>query len=95
MKYTKVTGTKKNHMVKLFALSTCGWCKKTKTLFESLNIEYEYVDVDQLSGDDLQEAREELRKYNPRLSHPTTIIDEGKTVIIGFKEDELREVLNI
>ena len=93
MKYIKVSGTNKNHRVRLFALSTCGWCKKTKTLFESLDVAYEYVDVDQLSGDDLQEAREELRKYNPRMSHPTTVIDNGKSVIIGFKEDELREVL--
>ena len=32
--------------VKLYALSTCPWCKKIKTLLNELGVEYYFVDVD-------------------------------------------------
>lgn len=93
MKCERVPGSKKNHQVRIFTLSTCGWCKKTKELLKSLDIEYEYVDVDKLTGDDIETVRDEVKKYNPRASYPTIVIDEGKRIIIGFKDDEIREVL--
>ena len=81
------------HKVKLYALSTCGWCKKTKRFLESNNIEYECCDVDLLEGDDQEKAREELARYNPRRSFPTCIVDDN--VVVGFDEDRLREVLGL
>ena len=38
--------------IMLYALSTCGWCRKTRDLLESLGVEYDYVYVDLLSGED-------------------------------------------
>lgn len=93
MKCETVPGKNKKHHVKIFTLSTCGWCKKTKELLKSLDIEFEYIDVDRLSGDDLQEAAEEVNKYNPHRTYPTIIVDKGKHVILGFKDDEIREKL--
>ena len=43
---TKVPGENKGHKVTLYALSTCGWCKKTKKFLDELGVEYEYVYVD-------------------------------------------------
>lgn len=93
MKCETVPGKNKKHHVKIFTLSTCGWCKKTKELLKSLEVEYEYIDVDTLSGDDLREAAEEVKKYNPYRTYPTIIVDKGKQVILGFKDDEIREKL--
>ncbi len=93
MKCELVPGKKKNHQVKIYTLSTCGWCKKTKELLRSLDIEYEYIDVDKLQGSDLEQARTEVKKVNPSGSYPTVIIDNGKKIIIGFKDDEIRKVL--
>ena len=89
----KVTGKNKQHKVRIFTLSTCGWCKKTKELLKSLDIDYEYIDVDKLDGDDLKKTTDELKIYNPRCSYPTIVIDDGKHVIIGYKDDQIREVL--
>ena len=94
MKCENVPGKHKNHHVRIFTLSTCGWCRKTKELLKDLDIEYEYIDVDKLSGNDLKEAREEVKKHNPRGSYPTMVIDHGKHVIIGFKDDDIKEVLS-
>jgi ferredoxin-thioredoxin reductase catalytic subunit len=36
--------------IKLYALSTCPWCQKTKRLLNDRGLEYDFVDVDLLSG---------------------------------------------
>ncbi|MDG6221085.1 MAG: glutaredoxin family protein [Candidatus Thermoplasmatota archaeon] len=82
------------HKVFIYALSTCGWCKKTKELLKGLGVEFDFVDVDRLSGDEREKARNELKKHNPRGSFPTIVIDDGAKVIIGFQEEEVKEVLS-
>ena len=94
MKCQKVTGKNKTHHVKIFTLSTCGWCKKTKALLKSLDIEYEYIDVDMLTGEDYTEASEEMKKFNPYRTYPTIVIDQGKHVIRGFNDDEIKKRLS-
>ncbi len=44
-----VEGQDKGKLV-LFALSTCGWCKKTRALIEDLDASYDYVYVDLTKG---------------------------------------------
>lgn len=94
MKCKVVPGKKKTHQVKIYTLSTCGWCKKTKALLKALDVQFEYVDVDTLTGDDYTEATEEVKKYNPYRSYPTIVIDNGKHVILGFKDEEIKEKLS-
>lgn len=89
----KVAGKNKNHKVVVYTLSTCGWCKKMKALLRSLDIEYEFVDIDQLDGEEREKVREELKKYNPRASCPTVVVDDGKEVILGFDEQKVRRCL--
>ena len=92
MSETTIPGKKKEHEIFLFALSTCGWCKKVKRLLDDLEVEYTYVDVDLTKGEERERTKEELKKYNERMSYPTVIVD-GKEVIVGFKDEKLREVL--
>ena len=82
------------HKVRAYTLSTCGWCKKTKALLDALSIEYEYIDVDTLSGEERARVKEEVAKFNPLVSFPTVVIDDGKEVIVGFREDELTKCLS-
>jgi glutaredoxin len=93
VKCVTVPGKNKRHHVKIYTLSTCGWCKKTKELLKALDVEYEFVDVDRLGGDDIAEVNEEVQKYNPYRTYPTIVIDKGKTVILGFKDKEIKEKL--
>ena len=89
----RVGGKKDDRDVKVFTISTCGWCKKVKKLLRSLQVQYEYVDIDTIEGDEKKEVKEDLKQYNRKLSCPTLVIDEGEEVIIGFKEDEIEEAL--
>ncbi|WP_409199917.1 glutaredoxin family protein [Methanobrevibacter sp. DSM 116169] len=88
MKLEHVDGQNKGKVV-LFALSTCGWCKKTRMLLEELEVEYDYVYVDLTEGEERDEVISELQKWNEDLSFPTMVINDDK-VIIGFKEDEIK-----
>lgn len=91
MKMEHVNGENKGKVV-LFALSTCGWCKKTRMLLEDMGIEFNYIYVDLLSGDERSEVVNEVQKWNSQLSFPTVVIND-EDVIVGFKEDELKEKL--
>jgi glutaredoxin-like protein NrdH len=78
--------------VMLYALSTCGWCRMTRELLTNLGIEFSYVYVDLLTGDELSQVTAELRKYNTKNSFPTLVINNSK-VIIGYRDDEIAEAL--
>ncbi|WP_424359620.1 glutaredoxin family protein [Methanocella sp. MCL-LM] len=83
---------KKNGEILLYALSTCEWCRKTRELLTEIGIDYSYVYVDLLSGEEFNQVLAELGKWNKSKSFPTMVINNSK-VIIGFREDEIREVL--
>jgi glutaredoxin-like protein NrdH len=84
---------KKEGKVVLYALSTCGWCKKTRMLLEELNIEYDYIYVDLLKGEERNEVIDQVKKWNSQLSFPTVVINDEET-IIGFDEERIRSLLN-
>ncbi|MFA5083774.1 MAG: glutaredoxin family protein [Candidatus Paceibacterota bacterium] len=90
----KIVPGKKGKEITVFALSTCFWCKKTMDLLSELNLEYGYVDFDLLKDQDQKEAYDEISKYNPNISFPTVVVDNGEKVIIGFDESELKNLAN-
>ena len=79
--------------VKIYTLSTCSHCRKLKMFLDKCNIQFDFVDVDVLTGEERDTMVEEVKKLNPRCSFPT--IQIGETVIVGFDEDRIREVLKI
>lgn len=79
--------------VKLYSLSTCSHCKSTKKFLNDCAVEYEFTDVDLLQGDERKAILEDVKSYNPKCSFPTIII--GDKVIVGFKENEIREALKL
>lgn len=90
-KVSHVSGIERGNVV-MYGLSTCVWCKKTKKLLTDLGVDFDYIFVDQLDGEEEEKVVEELRRFNPSVSFPTTVINEDKT-IVGFKEKEIREAL--
>jgi glutaredoxin len=51
------------------------------------------VDVDQLEEEDEKtEVVDELKKWNPKSSFPTLVIDDASCVV-GFKEDEIKKAI--
>ena len=79
--------------VKMYTLSTCSHCKATKKFLHDNGINFDYIDVDLLQGEDKHRILQEVEQYNPNRSFPTIVI--GNTIIIGFREDDIREALGI
>jgi len=84
-----VSGKNKGRVM-LYALSTCGWCGKTKELLRELGIEFDYTYVDLLEGKEQDEAMNTVERFNPSGSFPTLVINDRKC-IVGFREKEIRE----
>jgi glutaredoxin-like protein NrdH len=78
--------------VVMYGLSTCVWCKKTKKLLTDLGVDFDFIYVDKLEGEEENQAVDEVRRVNPSTSFPTTVIN-GEKAIVGFKEREIREAL--
>lgn len=78
-------------VIKIYSLSTCGFCKRVKQLLRELKVEYEAIDIDLLEGDKKREMLLEVKRLNPDLSYPTLVINDE--VIVGFDEKKIREAL--
>jgi glutaredoxin-like protein NrdH len=91
MKTEHVSGKEAGNIM-LYALSTCGWCRKTRQFLSDLGVAYDYLYVDLLIGKEREEAINAVKKWNPESSFPTIVINDKKC-IIGYKEDEIRQSL--
>ena len=85
---------KKVGKLMLYALSTCGWCAKTKDLLRTLGVAFDYIYVDLLEGPEQDAVMEQVEKWNPKGSFPTLVINDSRS-IVGFREDEIREALGL
>ncbi|MBL7212953.1 MAG: glutaredoxin family protein [Desulfobacteraceae bacterium] len=79
--------------IKIYTLSTCSHCKATKKFLDKCQVQYEFQDVDLLQGKERAAILEDVKKWNPRCSFPTIII--GDKVIVGYKEEEIKEAIGL
>lgn len=77
----------------LYTLSTCSHCRATKRFLTEQGIDFDYIDVDLLEGEEKKIVLDEVIKFNPNRSFPTIIIEDK--VIVGHNEQAIREALGI
>jgi len=94
MKIEKVQGKNNKHKVFMYALSTCAWCRMTKQYLKDNEVQFEYVDVDKCSDEDLEKIREDILSKGGSLSYPVIIVND-KILINGFRKDRIKETLGI
>ena len=94
MDFTKVDGGNKKHKVRVYALSTCGWCRQLKQFLNERSIAYEYVDVDLCSRDDKKKITAFLKEHGLPLTFPLTVVDESK-FISGYRLKEILKALQL
>ncbi|HYB92653.1 MAG TPA: glutaredoxin family protein [archaeon] len=94
MSLVKVQGKNSKHKVRLYAISTCAWCKATKKFLKNHSIKYEYIDVDLCDKKVKDKIVDDILSRGGTLSYPTIIIDD-EVLITGFREDELKEALEV
>ncbi len=89
-----VPGRDSRHQILFYGLSTCIWCKRTRQFLEEQGVAFDYVYVDLLRGQEQDEAKAQVRRWNPSLSFPTIVVDNAKCVV-GYRPEELEEVLGL
>ena len=80
--------------ITLYALSTCGWCERTKKFLDNLGAEYSYVYVDLLQSDQRQSMVNEVRRWNPRCSFPTVVIND-EVCVVGYNEQKIKKAIGV
>lgn len=94
MEFTRVEGVRRGHVVRLYALSTCGWCRRVKDYLGDHGVAYEYVDVNLCTKDKKREVTMFLRRHGLPLTFPLIVVDES-TFISGYRPEELSRALGL
>lgn len=77
--------------VKVYRLTTCYRCDLVGEFLKRNGIEFESITVDQLQGEEQERAIAEAYRLSRQRSFPVT--DAGTSVIIGFDEEKLRQLI--
>ncbi|MCU0860384.1 MAG: glutaredoxin family protein [Thermoplasmata archaeon] len=79
--------------IKVYALSTCPYCKRTRKFLDDHKVVYELIEVDMLDDDAQDRALSEVEKLTGRQSFPVVVI--GGEHWVGHDEERLRKALRL
>lgn len=79
--------------IRLYALSTCPYCRMTKRYLDDHGISYELLEVDLLEGDERQSTIDEVKKLSGGTSFPVLVADDQ--VVVGFNKTRIADVLGL
>jgi glutaredoxin-like protein NrdH len=79
--------------VKVYALSTCPYCRMTRQYLDEHGVKYDLTEVDLLQGDELAKAREEVKSITGGESFP--VIVKGEQHVLGFDREAIGKLLGI
>lgn len=77
--------------IKVYALSTCPYCRRTRKFLDDNKVRYEVVEVDLLDDAEQDKVLAEVEKLTGRQSFPVVVI--GGEFWVGHDEDRLRKAL--
>jgi glutaredoxin len=79
--------------VRLWALSTCPWCRKAKQWLTANGVDFEFVDVDLLSDGEYDATIAELKTLAQSRAFP--IVRIGDQVFVGYAPAKWAAALGI
>ena len=89
----KVEGKNTTQNVTIFTLSTCMWCKKCKQYLKDKDIQYKYIDVDQIGSEQKKQIMDYLKEnYKPdRIAYPFLVCDDK--FVVGYDPNKYEEII--
>lgn len=79
--------------IRLYALTTCPYCRMTKRYLDDHGISYEIVEVDLLEGDERRTTIDEVKRLSGGTSFPVLVAD-GE-VVVGFNKTRIADILGM
>jgi len=93
LEYTVVEGERRDHEITVYALSTCGFCKRALAFLDREGFAYRYVHVDRIPLETKTAAKKELKeRYGQDVAFPFAVIDR-ESVLVGFIEPDWKLTL--
>jgi glutaredoxin len=93
LSYTAVEGQDTRHDIVVYALSTCGFCKRALAFLAEKGLAHHYVHLDLIPIEIKNRAKAELKEqFGEHISFPYAVVD-GKSTLIGFIEADWRKTL--
>jgi glutaredoxin-like protein NrdH len=93
LEFTEEDGTVANHEITVFALSTCGFCRRGLQFLRDNTIKFRFVYVDKLDPA-LKDATKKMLMdtFNERVVFPYLVLDNER-VLTGFTETVWKQEL--
>ena len=93
--FKDVPGETGGHDLKLFALSTCGFCKRAIAFLNEHKAGYSFVYIDKIPRSEKKRIKDEFfERFQTTMLYPTMIVD-GEDFLIGFIEESWKTVLGL
>lgn len=78
--------------VEFFVVSYCGWCQKAKEWLDAKGVSYEMYVLDEMEGEERQEAQLRMLKFTGRMAFPLLVVDDGREVVQGFNAERYAQI---
>ncbi|MHA2062032.1 MAG: glutaredoxin family protein [Candidatus Sifarchaeia archaeon] len=90
------TGERKGCKINIYALSTCGFCKRALAFLRDNSVDFEFVYVDKLDKETRDKVTKDLKeRFNRRVAFPFLIVDDGAECMVGFNTEKYENLLDI
>jgi glutaredoxin-like protein NrdH len=95
LEYTHEEGTVRDRNVTVYALSTCGFCRRGLQFLRDHSIDFSFVYVDDLPIEVKTKVKKELHsQYKKDVSFPFVVIDD-KDTLVGFIEPDWKQTFKV
>lgn len=93
--FTHIEGSRQDHSVVLYALSTCAFCKKGIDFLTEAGVDFKYIYLDELDVEFKREVKKELKsRFDNLVVFPVLVVDE-KRALTGFTKDQWEAALGL
>jgi glutaredoxin len=95
LEYTDVPGSVSGHEIIVYALSTCGFCKRALGYLNTKGLAYRYIYMDRIPLEAKNEAKRLLKeRFKVNVAFPFAVID-GDKHLVGFIEPDWAQTLGL
>jgi glutaredoxin-like protein NrdH len=93
--FTHEEGRRKGRETTVYALSTCGFCKRGLQFLRDNSVDFSFVYVDDLPLETKNRIKQELReRFKKDVSFPFVVLD-GEEALVGFIEPDWKLAFGI
>ncbi|MBN1836088.1 MAG: glutaredoxin family protein [Spirochaetales bacterium] len=95
LQFVHEPGSRDQHSVVVYALSTCGFCRRALEFLRNNDVDFRYVYVDQLPLEAKASLKQTLHeRHQIRELYPTLILNDSQA-LTGFDREEWQRVLGL